>query len=162
MLFTETQLKGAYIITPERIEDERGFFARTWDRHEFEARGLNTNLAQCNISYNTRRGTLRGMHYQATPHEETKLVRCTSGAIYDVIIDLRPGSPTLKQWLAIELRQPIAACSTFRRGSPTAFKRSQIRARCFIRWPSSTPRTTRVACDGTTRHLGLRGPKRPR
>ena len=103
MLFTETQLKGAYIITPERIEDERGFFARTWDRHEFEARGLNTNLAQCNISYNARRGTLRGMHYQAAPHAETKLVRCTSGAIYDVIIDLRPGSPTLKQWQATEL-----------------------------------------------------------
>src|SRR5215212_10997451 len=87
MLFTETQLKGAYIIDPERIADERGFFARSWDRHEFEARGLNTNLAQCNISYNTRRGTLRGMHYQAEPYEETKLVRCTSGAIYDVIID---------------------------------------------------------------------------
>jgi dTDP-4-dehydrorhamnose 3,5-epimerase len=103
MRFTETQLAGAYIIDPERIEDERGFFARTWDRHEFEAHGLNTNLAQCNISYNTRRGTLRGMHYQAAPHEETKLVRCTSGAIYDVIVDLRPASPTLRQWLAVEL-----------------------------------------------------------
>jgi dTDP-4-dehydrorhamnose 3,5-epimerase len=103
MLFTETQLKGAYIIDPERLADERGFFARTWDRHEFEARGLNTNLAQCNISYNARRGTLRGMHYQIDPHAETKLVRCTTGAIYDVIIDLRPGSPTLQQWLAVEL-----------------------------------------------------------
>jgi dTDP-4-dehydrorhamnose 3,5-epimerase len=103
MLFIETQLAGAYIIDPERIEDERGFFARTWDRHEFESRGLNTNLAQCNISYNTRRGTLRGMHYQAAPHEETKLVRCTSGAIYDVIVDLRPASPTLRQWLGVEL-----------------------------------------------------------
>jgi dTDP-4-dehydrorhamnose 3,5-epimerase len=103
MLFTETQLKGAYIIDPERIEDERGFFARTWDRLEFEAYGLNTTLAQCNISYNARRGTLRGMHYQAAPHAETKLVRCTSGAIYDVIIDLRPESPTLRQWLAVEL-----------------------------------------------------------
>jgi dTDP-4-dehydrorhamnose 3,5-epimerase len=103
MRFTETQLAGAYIIDPERIEDARGFFARTWDRHEFEARGLNTNLAQCNISYNTRRGTLRGMHYQAAPHAETKLVRCTSGAIYDVIVDLRPSSPTLRQWLAVEL-----------------------------------------------------------
>ncbi|SRR6266545_1058835 len=103
MIFAETQLKGAFIIDPERIEDERGFFARTWDRREFEARGLNSNLAQCNISYNARRGTLRGMHYQATPHAETKLVRCTIGAIYDVIIDLRPGSPTLRQWLAVEL-----------------------------------------------------------
>jgi dTDP-4-dehydrorhamnose 3,5-epimerase len=103
MIFTETQLKGVYIIDPERIEDQRGFFARTWDRHEFEVRGLNTSLAQCNISYNARRGTLRGMHYQAAPHAETKLVRCTSGAIYDVIIDLRPSSPTLRQWLAVEL-----------------------------------------------------------
>lgn len=103
MRFTETQIQGAYIIDPERIEDERGFFARSWDRHEFETRGLNSSLAQCNISYNTRRGTLRGMHYQADPHQETKLVRCTAGAIYDVIIDLRPSSPTLRQWLAIEL-----------------------------------------------------------
>jgi dTDP-4-dehydrorhamnose 3,5-epimerase len=103
MLFTETRLQGAYIIDPERIEDERGFFARTWDRHEFASHGLNTNLAQCNISYNARRGTLRGMHYQAAPYEETKLVRCTAGTIYDVIIDLRPGSPTLRQWLAVEL-----------------------------------------------------------
>jgi dTDP-4-dehydrorhamnose 3,5-epimerase len=103
MLFIETQLKGAYIIDPERIEDERGFFARTWDRHEFEARGLNSSLVQCNISYNARRGTLRGMHYQIAPHAETKLVRCTNGAIYDVIIDLRLGSPTLRQWLAVEL-----------------------------------------------------------
>jgi dTDP-4-dehydrorhamnose 3,5-epimerase len=103
LLFTETHLKGAYIIDPERIEDERGFFARTWDRHEFETLGLNSSLMQCNISYNVRRGTLRGMHYQVAPHEETKLVRCTTGAIYDVIIDLRPGSPTLRQWLAVEL-----------------------------------------------------------
>jgi dTDP-4-dehydrorhamnose 3,5-epimerase len=103
MIFTETQLKGAYIIDPERLEDERGFFARTWGRHEYEAHGLNTSLAQCNISYNTRRGTLRGMHYQVAPHAETKLVRCTAGAIYDVIIDMRPGSSTLRQWLAVEL-----------------------------------------------------------
>ncbi len=103
MLFTETHLKGAYIIDPERIEDERGFFARTWDRHEFETLELNSSLAQCNISYNARRGTLRGMHYQVAPHEETKLVRCTAGTIYDVIIDLRPGSPTLREWLAVEL-----------------------------------------------------------
>ena len=79
MLFTETRLKGAYIIDPERLEDERGFFARTWDRQEFEAHGLNSSLAQCNISYNARRGTLRGMHYQAAPHEETKLVRIHEG-----------------------------------------------------------------------------------
>jgi len=101
--FTETQLKGAYIIEPELIRDERGFFARSWCQKEFTERGLNTNLVQCNISFNLKKGTLRGMHYQAKPYEEAKLVRCTMGAIYDVIIDIRPESPTFKQWVAVEL-----------------------------------------------------------
>jgi dTDP-4-dehydrorhamnose 3,5-epimerase len=130
MIFTETQLKGAYIIDPERIEDERGFFARTWDHHEFEARGLNSSLAQCNISYNARRGTLRGMHYQAAPHAETKLVRCTMGAIYDVIIDLRPGSPTLRQWLAVELsaenRRMLYVPEGFAHGFQTLADHSEV------------------------------------
>lgn len=103
MIFTETKIKGAFIIEPERLEDERGFFARTWCQREFEARGLNTRLVQCNISFNKKKGTLRGMHYQAKPYEEAKLVRCTLGAIYDVIIDLCPDSPTFKQWVAVEL-----------------------------------------------------------
>ncbi len=103
MKFTETQLKGAYIIEPELIRDERGFFARSWCQKEFTERGLNPNLVQCNISFNLKKGTLRGMHYQAKPHEEAKLVRCTMGAIYDVIIDLRPESSTFKQWVAVEL-----------------------------------------------------------
>jgi dTDP-4-dehydrorhamnose 3,5-epimerase len=101
--FTETKLKGAYIIEPELIRDERGFFARSWCQKEFSERGLNSNLVQCNISFNLKKGTLRGMHYQAKPHEEAKLVRCTMGAIYDVIIDIRPESPTFKQWVAVEL-----------------------------------------------------------
>jgi dTDP-4-dehydrorhamnose 3,5-epimerase len=103
MLFTETKLQGAFIIDIDRIEDERGFFARTWCQREFEAHGLCTQLAQCNISFNKSKGTLRGMHYQAAPYAEAKLVRCTSGAIYDVIIDLRPDSPTFKRWVAVEL-----------------------------------------------------------
>jgi len=103
MKFTETHLKGAYIIEPEPIEDERGFFARSWCQKEFEAQGLNYNLVQCNISFNKKKGTLRGMHYQVAPHEEVKLVRCTKGVIYDVIIDLRPESSTFKQWIAVEL-----------------------------------------------------------
>lgn len=103
MIFTETKLKGAFIIEPERIEDERGFFARSWCQKEFAERGLNSNLVQCNISYNCKKGTLRGMHYQTKPHEEAKLVRCTMGAIYDVILDLRENSPTFKQWAAVEL-----------------------------------------------------------
>lgn len=103
MIFAETRLKGAYVVEPERMEDERGFFARTFDQAEFAARGLESRLVQCSISFNKKKGTLRGMHYQATPFEETKLVRCTKGTIYDVIIDLRSGSPTFKQWVATEL-----------------------------------------------------------
>lgn len=103
MIFTETRLKGAFIIQPEKLEDERGFFARTWCKREFETHGLNSNLVQCNISFNKKRGTLRGMHYQVAPHEEAKLVRCTMGGIYDVIIDLRPNSKTFKQWISVEL-----------------------------------------------------------
>lgn len=103
MIFTETKLKGAYIIEPEKKADERGFFARTWCQHEFEAQGLNPRLVQCNISYNARRSTLRGMHHQAAPYAEAKLVRCTRGAIHDVIIDLRPDSATYKQYVAVLL-----------------------------------------------------------
>lgn len=103
MIFTETKLKGAYLIEPERLEDERGFFARTFCVQEFEANGLNPRVVQCSISYNKKKGTLRGMHYQAAPHAEVKVVRCTRGSIYDVVIDLRPQSATFKQWLAVEL-----------------------------------------------------------
>ena len=103
MIYTCTALSGAYIVDLERVEDERGFFARSWCAREFESHGLNPRLAQCNISFNRKKGTLRGMHYQAPPHEEAKLVRCTKGALYDVILDLRPESPTFKQWLAVEL-----------------------------------------------------------
>jgi len=103
MIFIETKLEGAFIIEPERLEDERGFFARSFCRKEFEDHSLNSNLVQCSISFNKKKGTLRGMHYQISPHAETKLVRCTMGAIYDVIIDIRPGSPTFGQWLSQEL-----------------------------------------------------------
>jgi len=103
MIFTETKLRGAYIVDLERREDERGFFARSWCADEFEKQGLNPHLYQCNVSFNKKRGTLRGMHYQAAPFPEAKLVRCTMGAIYDVIIDLRSDSPTFKQWISAEL-----------------------------------------------------------
>lgn len=103
MIFRETELPGAYAIDLERHSDERGFFARAWCQREFEEHGLNPRLVQCNISYNEGRGTLRGMHYQVPPHEEAKLVRCTRGSIYDVIIDLRSDSPTYKEHFGIEL-----------------------------------------------------------
>ncbi len=103
MKYTELKLKGAYVIELELREDERGFFARTWDEKEFAAQGLEARVVQCNVSYNPRRGTVRGMHYQHAPHEEVKLVRCTRGAILDVIVDVRPGSPTELQWVGVEL-----------------------------------------------------------
>ncbi len=103
MKFFETNLRGVFLIEPEPVEDERGFFARTWCRKEFEQHGLKPDWVQCNISYNKRMGTLRGMHYQIAPHAEAKLVRCTMGAIFDVIIDLRPGSKTFMQWISVEL-----------------------------------------------------------
>jgi dTDP-4-dehydrorhamnose 3,5-epimerase len=103
MLFTPTKLKGAFIIEPYLLKDERGFFARSWCRKEFEAHGLNPRLVQCDISFNKVKGTLRGMHYQIAPHEEAKLVRCTRGSIYDVIVDLRSNSTTFKDYFAIML-----------------------------------------------------------
>jgi len=103
MRFSETRLSGAYLIEPELQPDERGFFARTWSRSEFTARGLDPELSECAISFNHRRGTLRGLHYQVAPFEETKLVCCTAGAVYDVIVDLRPGSKTHGAWQAFEI-----------------------------------------------------------
>lgn len=105
MILHETQLLGAYVIELERREDERGFFARTWCQREFERYGLNSSLVQCNVSFNRRQGTLRGLHYQAAPHAEAKLVRCTRGRLYDVILDLRRDSPTHRRWFAVELNE---------------------------------------------------------
>lgn len=103
MIFKETRLGGAFVVEPERFEDERGFFARGWSRREFEGRGLDARLVETNISFNRRRGTLRGMHFQRAPRAQAKLVRCTMGAIYDVVIDLRPDSPTFRGWVGVEL-----------------------------------------------------------
>lgn len=103
MIFTQTALQGAYVVEPEKIEDQRGFFCRTWCTKVFKEHGLNHNLVQCNISYNKKKGTLRGMHFQVYPHEEAKLVRCTMGAFFDVIIDMRPKSATFMQWVGVEL-----------------------------------------------------------
>ena len=103
MILSELPLPGAFLITPEKAIDERGYFARIFSREEFEAQGLNPAVEQCNLSYNARRLTLRGMHYQAEPHGECKVVRCTRGVIYDVAVDIRPGSPTYLEWHAVEL-----------------------------------------------------------
>jgi len=104
MTFEPTKLHGVFEVKVQPLADQRGFFARTWCRTEFEKNGLNPDLVQCSVSFNTRKGTLRGMHYQAAPHAEAKLIRCTSGAVYDVVIDLRPHSSTYTEWTAVLLK----------------------------------------------------------
>jgi dTDP-4-dehydrorhamnose 3,5-epimerase len=103
MKFIETKLKGAFLVEIERLTDDRGFFGRSWCRKEFDDHGLNSRIVQANVSFNRKKGTLRGMHYQIAPFQESKLIRCTRGAIFDVIIDLRSDSPTYKQWTGVEL-----------------------------------------------------------
>ena len=105
MRFRPTALAGAYVIEPERNVDERGFFVRTWCAQEFERQGLDPRLGQCGASFNHRRGTLRGLHYQAPPFAEVKLVRCTRGALFDVALDLRPDSPSFRRWFGLELTE---------------------------------------------------------
>jgi dTDP-4-dehydrorhamnose 3,5-epimerase len=105
MKFTETKLKGAYIIEINKIGDERGFFGRQWCQNEMAEMGLKTNIAQVNTSLNKEKGTLRGLHYQKLPYQETKLIRCIRGKIFDVIVDLRPYSASFKQWFGLELSQ---------------------------------------------------------
>lgn len=105
LIFTETRLKGAYVIEISRQEDERGFFARSWDKKILEENGLNSKIVQSNISFNKTKGTLRGMHYQIAPHEETKIIRCVKGKIFDVIVDIRPESKTFKELIGIELTE---------------------------------------------------------
>jgi len=103
MIFTESPLPGAFLVDLDLLTDDRGFFARAYCLDEFAAQGLSTPLQQCSVSYNTRKGTLRGLHHQAAPHEEHKLVRCTTGAIFDVIVDIRPHSPHYRRWFGAEL-----------------------------------------------------------
>lgn len=105
MLVVPTLLPGAFIVEPEPHRDERGFFARTWGQRDFEAFGLNPKIAECSVSFNDRRGTLRGMHYQVSPYQEAKLIRCVRGALHDVIVDLRPDSPTFKRYFSTVLRE---------------------------------------------------------
>jgi dTDP-4-dehydrorhamnose 3,5-epimerase len=105
MRFKSTKLEGVYIVEPERLMDERGFFARAWCQREFENAGLETIFVQCNLSFNAKKGTVRGMHYQKNPYEEEKLVRCTKGEIFDVVVDLAPDSSTYLKWLGVHLTE---------------------------------------------------------
>ena len=103
MKFTETKIPGVYVVEIERLEDVRGFFARTWDEKEATERGLEGRMVQCSTGFNREAGTLRGMHFQTSPHTEAKVVRCTQGTIYDVAVDLRHDSPTFTKWMSVEL-----------------------------------------------------------
>jgi dTDP-4-dehydrorhamnose 3,5-epimerase len=130
VIFTETPLAGAFVIEPEPLEDARGLFARTWCRNELEARGLETRIAQCSTSLNATLGTVRGMHYQVPPHAETKIVRCTRGSIYDVIIDLRPDSLTFTRHFAVVLtadnRTMVYVPTGFAHGFQTLEDRTEV------------------------------------
>ena len=130
MIFAETKLGGAFLVDLERREDERGFFARTWCADEFADHGLVNEVVQANVSWNAQQGTLRGMHFQEPPHAETKLVRCTRGAIYDVIVDLRPDSETYKHWLGVELtdenRRALFVPERFAHGYQTLVPDSEV------------------------------------
>lgn len=130
MKFTESQLAGAFLIELEPSFDERGFFAQTWNRAEFLERGLDVELSECAISFNRRRGTLRGLHYQVAPFEEARLVRCSTGNIYDVIVDLRPDSATHRQWAAFELsaenRHMVYVPKGFAHGYQTLAENSEV------------------------------------
>jgi len=121
MTFSKTAIPDTFLISLDRHEDERGFFARAFCRSEFTEHGLNPDLVQCSISFNKRKGTLRGMHFQKPPYEETKIVRCTMGAVFDVIIDLRPDSPTFKRWLSFELNAENRAMLYIPRGIAHGF-----------------------------------------
>ena len=112
MIFEETRIPGAFLMKPERFEDERGFFARTWSREEFYARGLAERWSYAAVSWNRRKGTLRGLHYQVAPSEEAKLVSCLRGAVHDVIVDLRPASPAFRRWFAARL-DPVSMESLY-------------------------------------------------
>ena len=105
MKFHELSLKGAFLIELEKIEDERGFFARSWDKEIFEKNGLNSNIVQCNISFNKKKGTVRGIHFQKYPHEEAKIVRCTKGKAFEVLVDIRENSGSFHKWTSVDLSE---------------------------------------------------------
>lgn len=162
MIFSETALSGAYIIDIEPAMDERGFFARSWCRKEFEKHGLNSDLEQCNISFNKKKGTLRGMHFQLPPHAEAKLVRCVRGAIYDVIIDLRFSSPSYCSWQAVELsdnnRRALYIPEGFAHGFLTLTDDTEI----FYQMSSSyvPGHSTGIRWDDAA--IGIKWPDKPR
>jgi dTDP-4-dehydrorhamnose 3,5-epimerase len=161
MAFTELPLGGAYLVEMLPLVDERGFFARAYCAEEFSARGLGAVLRQCSVSYNNRKSTLRGLHYQAAPHEEHKLVRCTAGAVFDVIVDIRPGSPTYRRWYGLELsaenRRSLFIPPGFAHGFMTLSDHSEIYYMISVQHVSESGRGLRWSDPA----LAIRWPAQP-
>lgn len=147
MLFQETRIAGAFLIEPERHQDERGFFARLWTPEEFHARGLNPAVDHCDLAFNLTAGTIRGMHFQVPPHAETKIVRCTQGAIFDVVVDLRPDSPTFRGWFGANLdaenRLMLYVPAGLAHGYYTLADRSEVAYQIGGRWMPDAARGVR-------------------
>ena len=162
MVFTETAIKGVYLIGLERKEDHRGFFARAWCHQEFEAHGLNPSLAQVNVGFSRKKGTLRGMHFQRHPHQEAKLVRCTMGQIFDVAVDLRPDSPTYRQWVGAELTADNRTMLYVPEGCAMAIKRCRMMPKWSIRPLNFLSPHMQLACGLTIQRSALYGPWRSR
>jgi dTDP-4-dehydrorhamnose 3,5-epimerase len=137
MKFTPAKIPGVWIVEQERFADDRGYFARTWCADEFAAHGLISGLAQCSTSFNLRRGTLRGLHYQIAPYEEDKLVRCTRGAIFDVAVDLRPGSPTYRHWTSVELTEANGLAFYIPKGFAHGFQTLADNSEVFYQMPQT-------------------------
>jgi len=135
MKFTPAKIPGVWIVEQERFADDRGYFARTWCADEFAAHGLNSRLLQCSTSFNLKRGTLRGLHFQAAPHAEDKLVRCTRGSIFDVAVDLRPDSPTYKQWVGMELSEANGLALYIPQGFAHGFQTIADNSEVFYQMP---------------------------
>jgi dTDP-4-dehydrorhamnose 3,5-epimerase len=150
-MFSETKLGGAFVINLDRKQDKRGFFARAFCQHEFEEYGLEPVIAQANIAFNRRRATMRGMHFQFPPATETKLLRCTRGAILDIIVDFRPESPTYLDHVAVELSADNHRALYVPAASRTGTRSSRTSRRRATRSGSSTPRAMKMACAMTIR-----------
>jgi len=161
VIFSETPLPGAFVIEPELLEDERGFFARTWCERELTARGLVPRIAQCSTSFNKKKGTLRGLHYQAPPFEETKIVRCIRGSMYDVIVDLRPDSATFTRHFAVVLtaenRKMLYIPAGFAHGFLTLADDTEVTYRMGARYVPDAARGVRWDDP----RLGIAWPARP-
>ena len=145
MRFTQLEIGGAWLIDIEPHEDERGFFARTFCAREFAEHGLVTTIAQCSTSFNAKRGTLRGLHYQVAPHEEAKVVRCTAGAIFNVIVDVRPDSPTYGEWRSVRSSQRGIVARSIPPGLAHGFRPTLDETEVFVKFRRNTWRRPRRA-----------------